>query len=151
MWLCLVHNKNKTLVCLNALLLSCFPRLVLMTSLKRFKLLMYFIPAECKLCFTIYPLLAPLHFSSWSHRQCVRSEAPGKVVLHNVWVLARPHLLDEVSMMCLCAHVCVCELDIGSLFGTLNFLMEMFPTSEDEQMAHLSVRILKHRYTHTHI
>lgn len=56
--------------------------------------------------------------------------------------------------MFVCACICVCVLDIGRRFGTLNFLMEMFPTTEDEQMAELSVRILKHRRTdalkHTH-
>lgn len=56
--------------------------------------------------------------------------------------------------MFVCPCVCVCVLDIGRRFGTLNFLMEMFPTTEDEQMAQPSVRIFKHRHTdalkHTH-
>ena len=115
------------------------------------------------LSLALYPPLAPLYFfSSPSLCQRVRSEAPGKVVLHNVWVLARPHLLDEVSMVCVCVCVCVCArvsmcdtcqilADCLALLTFFFFSMEMFPHQwRWADGPSLCSHAPKHTHTHTH-
>lgn len=70
---------------------------------------------------------------------------PGKscYIMYEFWQ-------DRISWMrsvCMQVCVCVCVFYISMLAGSFwQFLMEMFPTSDDEQMAHLSV----HAHTHTH-
>lgn len=70
---------------------------------------------------------------------------PGKLcyIMYEFW-------RDRVSWMRSVQYVYVCLVDIGRLVGTLNFLMEMFPTSKDEQMAHLSDCKLTQRQSEAH-